>query len=220
MSTVLLVVGGLVVVFAALIGCGLLQLTATSKGPPIERPDGPAKRALLVVDAQRVYLRDGPRAPYPNAVRVRFLEGLNRALEEAQRKDMLVVYVRHAFAGPLQALLAFVLLGGRARSGDPDNIIDPRVLRVSSHVFEKHAQDAFSCEALDAFLRAQGITEVAIAGLDGAACVQRTARGALQRGYAVTFVEDAIATSVEGRWTALLDKLRAAGARTARSAQL
>jgi nicotinamidase-related amidase len=55
--------------------------------------------------------------------------------------------------------------------------------------------DAFSNPALDAFLPQNEVSRLYVTGLDAAYCVDRTIKGALNRGYKVTAVKDAIISS-------------------------
>jgi hypothetical protein len=43
-------------------------------------------------------------------------------------------------------------------------------------------------------------------GLDGIACVNRTAQGALNRGYQVHFIADGIITQYEDRWEKIVSR--------------
>ena len=91
--------------------------------------------------------------------------------------------------------------------------MDRRLVKVKgSRTFTKNRSDAFSSAELDAFLRASQVDRVLLAGLDGAYCVNATARGALNRGYKVTLFPEGIATESSKSIDDLIQGWRAAGA--------
>jgi len=72
--------------------------------------------------------------------------------------------------------------------------MDRRLTQVSwARTFTKKQSDAFLSPAFDSFLREQQ-GRLLLVGLDGAYCVDATARGALNRGYRVTLFPAAIST--------------------------
>ncbi|BAB59926.1 isochorismatase [Thermoplasma volcanium GSS1] len=70
----------------------------------------------------------------------------------------------------------------------------------SEFVIEKHAYSAFYGTNLDQILRARGVTELFLIGLDADICVRHTAADALYRNYAITVVEDAVAARIDKNW--------------------
>ena len=69
-----------------------------------------------------------------------------------------------------------------------------RRLWFNGNDFAKNRTDAFSNRQLEQFLIDQQVTELYLVGLDAAFCVYYTALGALNRGYNVTVVSDAVMT--------------------------
>ncbi len=63
---------------------------------------------------------------------------------------------------------------------------------VNDNIIKKHYGDAFTNPQLDNTLKANGITDVDIIGVDGGGCVYLTAMGALKAGYKVNLLKDAI----------------------------
>jgi nicotinamidase/pyrazinamidase len=59
---------------------------------------------------------------------------------------------------------------------------DKRINILSNHCFTKSMPDAFNNPKLEAFLNEHQISELYLVGLDAAACVYFTAKGALKRG--------------------------------------
>jgi nicotinamidase-related amidase len=84
-----------------------------------------------------------------------------------------------------------------ALRGSRGAALDPRLHVVSPHYFAKARADALSSPALDAHLRARQVGRMVLAGVFADQCVYATARGALNRGYAVTLLADAIGAASE-----------------------
>jgi len=63
---------------------------------------------------------------------------------------------------------------------------------INGNDFTKRISDSFSNPQLDAFLIRNRVDELYLVGLDASYCVHKTALGALNRGYKVTVVDDAV----------------------------
>lgn len=57
---------------------------------------------------------------------------------------------------------------------------------ITDNVFCKPQADAFSSGELPAYLQSEDVPEVELIGIDGNSCISASARGAIQRGYAVS----------------------------------
>ena len=53
-------------------------------------------------------------------------------------------------------------------------------------MFSKEQADAFTSAKLLAFLQSERISEVELVGIDGNSCISASAKGAIQKGYAVS----------------------------------
>jgi hypothetical protein len=63
---------------------------------------------------------------------------------------------------------------------------------LSNYKFSKPQGDSFANPKLNEFLTGQRVNELYLAGLDPEFCIYATARGALNRGYKVNVITDAI----------------------------
>lgn len=145
------------------------------------------RRALLVLDLQEGYAPTANRQPVMALPSTGLFGAVNRLVAWASVNGVEVGYVTQVFgAGWLVRLH-----GGRSTGRV---VVDRRVARLGGPVFEKNRTDAFACRALEAWLETHDVGEVILAGVDAAYCVTMTARGALQRGYRVTVVKDAVAS--------------------------
>lgn len=100
-----------------------------------------------------------------------------------------------------------------AGPGSPGTEMDHRLIKIpGATTITKNRSDAFSTPELDAYLREYHVDQLLLTGLDGAYCVDATARGALNRGYQVTLLQDGIATESRNSIENLAKGWREAGA--------
>ena len=152
---------------------------------------GPARAALLVVDVQRDFLSPGLAelgAGYPDRVA--------RLLDLARTAGLLVVHV-HSFFAPDQSDW-MRRYRGRGRipcvRGTEGAEVVPEALPVEGEaVVEKQSFDAFLRTDLHGRLRSADVEVLLVAGLVTSTCVLFTATSAMQLGYQVAVVQDAVA---------------------------
>lgn len=192
----------LVFVLLALIFWGMRP----TKGPRIEKYAAP-RAALLIIDIQEDYT--GPQARKPFRDGDRIVRVSNALLAQAQAKGAVVVYIKNVIDNPIMS----VLTGGINAPGSSGTEMDRRLIKVPvAMTFSKSRSDAFSNPELAAYLREKQVDQLLITGLDGAYCVNATARGALNRGYKVTLFQDGIATESSKSMDKLAQSWREAGA--------
>lgn len=141
------------------------------------------RKALLVLDVQESGgggVRSGPFEA--------MIATINVLIEQFSRTGMEVAYIRQVFDNDLIVRLH----GGRILSGRLEPRLDPRLAVVNRNDFRKNRTDAFANKRLDEFLVDRQVDELYLVGVDAAFCVYYTARGALNRGYRVTVVRDAV----------------------------
>jgi nicotinamidase-related amidase len=195
---------------ALLVICVLFALVFRSMrpttGPPIGKYPAP-RTALIVMDIQEDYT--GPQAKKPYRDGDQIVKVSNALLAQAQAKGVVVVYIQSVISNRI--LSAF--MGGINAPGSPGTEMDRRLIKVpGAMTFTKNQSDAFSNTEFDGYLRKNNVDEVLITGLDGAYCVNATARGALNRGYKVTLFQDGIATESGKSIEKLAQSWREAGA--------
>lgn len=119
-------------------------------------------KALMIVDVQEPCF-----FKYDSAL----LKRINQRILEARVKAQKIVYIQNV---------------KRLRSGRITDDFAAKLLVLTEHVFSKEQADAFSSEKLLAFLQSERISEVELVGIDGNSCISASAKGALQKGYAVS----------------------------------
>lgn len=163
--------------------------------------------ALLVMDIQESSgIPAGAVAPPPVSTPFgRMIHAVNLLIDGFDRAGLEVAYVRQVFKGNFITRLH----GGRILAGR----MTPRICRwvkvVNGNDFPKNRTDAFSNRDLERFLVERQVKDIYLVGLDAAFCVYYTALGAMQRGYRVTVVTDAVMTGRE--WSRVLEKYRSKG---------
>ncbi|MGB3316382.1 MAG: isochorismatase family cysteine hydrolase [Albidovulum sp.] len=173
--------------------------------------------ALLLIDMQKDFLDDGP---YPTELRAQALDAVSRAALQARRNGCPVIAVRQAVRSPSLRLLARLALGGKGMDGTAGSELVPEVAALSDHVVSKEVKDAFASGELDRLLAQHDAAHLRIAGLDGEHCVRSTCLAALQRGYNVTLLSDAILTARDTGWDKVARQARMQGVTVGKVATL
>ncbi len=150
------------------------------------------KHALLVIDMQKEYFREGGFLTVPDGPKV--AENLLKLMEVARSRSIDVIHVRHISKNPQDATF-------RAGS-DAVEFIDGFVPGPRETVITKTRPGSFYLTDLGHILARRGIDGVIIGGLMSFMCCDTTAREAPARGYWVHFVSDATAAIDIGRLSA------------------
>jgi nicotinamidase-related amidase len=176
---------------AAFVASVYIMLTQATQGARIAEYKNPQK-ALLVIDIQEdtTGTMALPLSPYKD--KAEYIARLNKVIEDASRKNILIVYVKQEFDGLWGKTLSWAVLCGLDIKGQPGTKVDKRIAMLSNYKFSKPQGDSFANPKLNEFLTGQRVNELYIAGLDPEFCIYATARGALNRGYKVNVITDAI----------------------------
>lgn len=148
---------------------------------------GQPRAALVVLDLQEGYSGSGPRQPVTQVREGSIFATINRLIECAAATGMEVAYIRQVFSNNL-----FVRMHGGRRVGKV--MVDRRIKLINGNDFEKNRTDGFSSREFEELLIDRQVNELYLTGVDAAYCVYYTALGALNRGYRVTVVTDAVAS--------------------------
>ena len=211
--------GKVVLVTGASQGLGeIIAIGLPTHGEKIGQYETPQK-ALLVIDIQEDFTGTTARPPYPLKNSEQLIATVNRVIEEACKQKIIMVYIRQEFSGlggaMLSGMISTMLSGkiskGTAIKGNPGTEIDKRIAIMSDYVFPKPRGDAFSNPEIEALLIEHQVNELYLVGLDAEYCVHVTAKGALNRGYTVNIITDAVALRDEEKREELLQQYREEG---------
>lgn len=147
--------------------------------------------ALVVIDLQRGILQM-PVAPHASADVLARMARLASAFRSAGSPVALVRVAFAADGGDVLKQPRDVVLAG-AREPGWDQLAAELDVRSTDILITKHQWGAFYGTELDLQLRRRGVRTIVIGGISTNFGVESTARDAFERGYALVFVEDAMA---------------------------
>ena len=188
----------------------IINLSRPTKGQTITQYNNP-KQAVLVIDIQEDFTGTTARPPFPYRDSDKLISTVNKITESASHKNVLIVYIKQELSGFSGRLLSNLVGGGVAIKGNPGTEVDKRVAIFSDTIFPKPRSDAFSNPKLEEYLIENQVNELILVGLDADGCIHATARGALNRGYKVNIIKDAIVLMNEEKWEELLEEYRQEG---------
>lgn len=163
------------------------------------------KKALLVIDMQNVCVGENHAAYFKYNNRELIRKG-NKIIDANEKN--LVVYIQNVmkrnFVNKFMPFQSYV--------GTEEAELAEGLHVVSDHRCIKYKSDAFTNPELDALLKKHEIECVEVIGVDGGACVSRTALGAIDAGYKVIVNENGIGTMFCKKRDKYFEKLQQAGA--------
>ncbi len=184
---ILVCISGTALFFAAHV---FRNMFTPTRGKLISDYPHPAK-ALLVMDIQESSTSPRIDVPFPLETPFgRMVVTVNHLIGHFEYSGHEIAYIRQVFSNNFISRLH----GGRILAGR----MEPRICRwikvINANSFVKNRTDAFSSRELEQFLIDHQVDEIFLVGLDAAFCVYYTALGALNRGYKVTVISDAVLT--------------------------
>ncbi|MFG6447062.1 cysteine hydrolase family protein [Roseateles sp. BYS180W] len=151
---------------------------------PCPMPLDPRSTAVLVVDVQQALCRGGCYEVFEAAALV---ARINTLTQVARAAGVPVVLVQHeAVSGPM-------------RRGEPGwELASDLSVQPSDWRLHKAASDCFQHTDLEQSLRAAGVRQLVVCGIQSDFCVDSTVRRALALGYEVCLVQDGHSTLDNG----------------------
>ena len=172
-----------------IINARVRTFTTPTQGERIQNYKNPGK-ALLVIDIQQDFTGAKAVPPLPYKGADKFISHVNKVIENAYGQGIIPIYIRQEFENPIDKLI----WRGRAVKGTEGSKLDANLLIKGNYAIAKEKSDAFSNKNLNDILVKNSVSELYIAGVDARACVLKTSIGAVNRGYKVNVIEDAIIT--------------------------
>ncbi len=132
-----------------------------------------SSKALVVIDIQNDITKNYRK----------IIDGINSAIEWAEKRGMTVVYIKHNNLSP----------GTRTfKPGTRGEELAPELEVVSDNVFVKTKASALTSEGFLEFIRSNGLDEFYVVGADATACVKSTCFNMRKAGYTVHVISDCI----------------------------
>lgn len=182
-------------------------IVRATQGTPIPPRPG---TALLLIETQDAFWTD---RHHDTQTRMRLEAAISREVELARHRDQPVIALRQEWGGIAPRLIARVTRPGAPFRHGRDVALAPPFQGMADHVVVKRVEDGFETGELDTLLEVLQVGRLRIAGRDGTEAVARTAQAALNRGYEVELIRDAVATGDEQAFRAVQEALGSQGAR-------
>jgi len=164
----------------------------------------PASTALLVIDMQLYFTRQGSHAHIPASEAI--VPRLKTLVDRFREKGSPVIFTRHSHRKGEEGILG-VWWRDTIREGTEESGLDERLYVEKVPVLRKTRYSAFFGTELERFLRRRDIRTVVISGIMSHLCCDTTARDAFMRDFQVVFLMDATATSDEALHVSALRSL-------------
>jgi nicotinamidase-related amidase len=171
----------------------------------------PANAVHLCVDMQRIFSSDGP---WPTPWMERVLPTVTRIAERLAERTVFTRFITPQT--PEQATGRWRAYYDKWRETTRDRL-DPRLLELMpplaalvppAHVFDKPVYSAFAGHKLHRHLQERGAGTLIVTGSETDVCVLATVIGAVDHGYRVILVTDAVCSSSDEGHDALLKLYR------------
>jgi len=165
--------------------------------------------ALVLLNYQVDYLRVDGRMPVAQDQVGGLVKATNKMIAAMRQRPMPVIYTMNEFS-PFQPVsdMGQHFSALRFESG---SVLDPRINYLGGVYFSNQEWDAFANSQFDRHLQLIGAGHLVLAGTYPERSMLETARAAKRRGYTVTVISDAVASSDAQKRDAALQALRGAG---------
>ena len=145
------------------------------------------KSALLVIDLQESSTGRMTETEEYSPESNQYIEKINQIIKHSADHNITVIYICAITDNWL-----LNLLNDRMKKGTIGTRLDSRLVKVSDYLLQKDKWDSFSNPELDAILKREQISRLYIVGLDVNYCIKNTILAALNRGYEVFAIDDAL----------------------------
>ena len=189
------------------------QEQIVSTGEPIPEYDN-LKSALLVIDLQESSTGRMTETEVYSPESNQYIEKINRIIQHSANQNITVIYICAVTDNWL-----LNLLNARMKKGTIGTRLDSRLIKNSDYLLEKSKWDSFSNPDLDAILKREQISRLYIVGLDVNYCIKNTILAALNRGYEVYAIDDALRSGNQALREQALQEFKKRGAKVITSSE-
>jgi nicotinamidase-related amidase len=189
---------GVVICFFALSACIKSQ-----------QPVRGSRTTLVLLNYQVDYLRAQGRMPVAQDQVGGLIKATNKLIGAMRQRPDPIIYTVNEFS-PFQ-VLTDIGQNFSAMRFEAGSTLDPRINYLGGVYFSNQDWDAFTNSQFERHLQLTGAGHLILAGTYPERSVLDTAREAKRRGYAVTVISDAVASSDAHRRDAALNALKESG---------
>ncbi len=186
-----------------------VSCTFDSMGRKINRYDSPSA-ALLIMDVQEDFTGPEAKMPVDSVQAELMIENLNTIINSGASPRFHIIYIQNVF--PRNDIIANFFRHNAAVEGHQGISFDERLLQIEAPVFRKSVPDAFSNTDFEKYLIKNRIDTLYLTGVFADQCVFWTAKSALNRGYSVNYIIDAVASGKPKKVDKVADEISRAGA--------
>lgn len=171
---------------------------------------GNPQKALLVIDMQIDYVDENGKFPIEINQINNLIEIINTIIDEFQKSDYNIIYIRNNFR---KNDIRNIFRNYAVIEGTSGVEIHPRINIVSENIFDKYSPSALSNNDLENYLIQNQINELFLCGVmaDVNECVGQTALDALNKGYMVNYIGNAVGSSSLKNIEKAIDNLKKRG---------
>lgn len=162
-------------------------------------------KGLLVIDMQNVCVGKN-HSTYFKYDLERLISSVNKRIVDYDKSK--VIYIVNIMKNNLINKLAPF----KSYDGTENAELANELVVVSNNIFKKYTGNAFENKELNSYLKVMGIDEVEVIGVDGGACVARTALGAIENGYKVNLNTECIGIMFKKKADKFNKRLKSMGA--------
>jgi len=184
-----------------------------STGEPIPEYDS-LKSALLVIDLQEASTGRMTEAQEYSPESNQYIEKVNQIIKHSADQNITVIYICAITDNWLLNLLK-----DRMQEGTIGARLDTRLIKVSNYLLQKNKWDSFSNPELDEILKKEQISRLYIVGLDVAYCIKNTILAALNRGYEVYAIDDALRSGDQALREQVMQEFKTKGVKVIQSSE-
>ena len=148
------------------------------------------KSALVVIDLQNDFTLNSGKAHACTSQVDKLIPIVNNLSEKLVKNNKKIVYLKTEWSNPIVKFLT----GNSVKRGTSGAEFDNRLKIYGDNIFTKGNKNSLSCFEFVIFLESNSINHLYLVGLATDYCIKVTSDNAINKGYKVTVVKDAVAS--------------------------
>jgi len=208
MKKLLLKIGGILII--SILGIVLtlvfsfIRITKVSDGEQIENYSS-SSTALVIIDVQKNLTAETGNWILNLEQTDKMIININTIIQKVKKQEFHIIYVQNVFK---KNSIINHMTNCAMEEGTDGSELDDRINIISSNRFEKNKMDAFTNHDFETYLINNEISHLIVVGIDAEDCVDKTIKGAINRGYKITVISDAIASKTNEKRNAKIDDFK------------